>query len=129
MSRRSTSHASAGPSRTPEQEPLLGSDDSSVDGDGAGNKKYASVDVRAVALVDNDDPEADCELLVWRFMSLLTARVVEDVPTQKRQLGGSLRCSCSFADGLPLIVLVISEYRPDEHRVAHLQPCHRNWVC
>lgn len=75
MSRRSASHASAGPSRTLEQEPLLGSDDSSVDGVGAGNKKYASVDVRAVALVDNDDPEADCELLVWRFMSLLTERI------------------------------------------------------
>ena len=74
MSRRSASHASAGPSRTPEQEPLLGSDDSSVDGHGAG-KKYASVDVRAVALVDNDDPEADCELLVWKFMSLLTERI------------------------------------------------------
>ena len=48
------------------------------------------------------------------------------MPTQKRQLGGSLRPP--FADGLPLMVLVLSEYRPDEHRIAHFQPRHRNWV-
>ncbi|RPD65685.1 amino acid transporter [Lentinus tigrinus ALCF2SS1-7] len=78
MSRRS--HAGAGPSRSQasEQEPLLGSDDASFDGDAG--KKYASVDVRAVALVDNDDPETD----------------LGDVPAHKRQLGLTSTASLIF---------------------------------
>ncbi len=58
MSRRN--HTGAGSSQTPdlEYEPLLGSEDASFDGDAV--KKYASVDVRTVALVDNDDPETEC---------------------------------------------------------------------
>ncbi|KAI0702015.1 APC amino acid permease [Cerioporus squamosus] len=66
MSRRS--HLGVGSSQTPEHEPLLGSEDASFDEDAG--KKYASVDVRAVALVDNDDPETE----------------FDDVPTQKRRL-------------------------------------------
>ncbi|TFK89888.1 amino acid transporter [Polyporus arcularius HHB13444] len=76
MSRRS--HTGAGSSDTPEREPLLGSEDASFDGDAV--KKYASVDVRTVALVDNDDPETE----------------LEDVPTQKRRLGLTSTASLIF---------------------------------
>ena len=49
-------HSEAGSSQLPEREPLLGSDDDNSD---VAKKTYASVDIRAVTLVDDEDPPTD----------------------------------------------------------------------
>ena len=53
-------HSGAGSSRLPEREPLLGSDDDNSD---VAKKTYASVDIRAVTLVDDEDPPTDSECI------------------------------------------------------------------
>ncbi len=125
MSRRS--HAGAGSSDTPEHEPLLGSEDASFDGDAV--KKYASVDVRTVALVDNDDPETECE---WSLSTCFDSSCIADLD------GGSGRCanaetktrsgSHCVASRLTGELTRSNGFRLDKHRVADLQPGYRNWV-
>ena len=53
-------HSEAGSSQLPEREPLLGSDDDNSD---VAKKTYASVDIRAVTLVDDEDPPTDSECI------------------------------------------------------------------
>ncbi|KAI0635331.1 amino acid transporter [Trametes polyzona] len=78
----STAGTSAAGSRAPEREPLLGGsvvdnvDDSASDA----SKNYASVDVRAAPLLDQDDEGG----------------IVEDVPDHKRQLGLGSAASLIF---------------------------------
>ena len=50
-------HSEAGSSQLPEREPLLGSDDDNSD---VAKKTYASVDIRAVTLLDDEDPPTEC---------------------------------------------------------------------
>lgn len=122
--------AVAGSSGLPasEQEPLLRH---RIDNDAGSDasKDYASVDVRAVPLLDQEDADLSCECSFASFAEFVTDRrrswIVEDVPDHKRQLGTTYMLA---TDTCIQDTYTESSHRASEHCVSHLQPRHRHWV-